>query len=702
MVESKWNGKSRESRSSQRAAAIVFAIALIPGCDGMFVDPAPVPTALLVSYSLAHADGAISADAFEKADNVVVRVQVTGASSVERTIEFPAGQSEVRATIELDVDGAEVPAVVTVQLRRGSDNLYSGTRSIVIRTGETQEVTMPLTPVPGALSVPATFEVNTLSEAVQLPGNVTFATGDPISGSAIQWSTTAPPSFMQLTSSGVLEAFRNGTYAVTATSGSFTANMSVVVDADATISSVSPPEVTTGSRVVLQIQGENMNNATEVRVCGSAHVENEHLSETQGGRLIEIPVTWLLFEGASGAFQVGPRCVEVHSPQGVGIGSTTLTAPPVGPPAAIVFLEGMEQSQFPGRPLPTAPLVEVLDADGRPVPGVEVLFTPDQGGGVEHPEVITDGDGRASPGTWTLGDRPFTDPHHNNLTAQIPGVDPAGIFAVVENPCLQEWPTLQFGNSASGILIPGRSCTSSSGRLLDRFVVSTPSAPAIRFSVTAEGFPPGVFTHLPGGSPQISGRGAGTGVPTVVNELVVPASTYWVAAATPVQNPLDPTFFGSYTLLTEPVGEPQVGCMALTSVYDGSVAQGVLTDTDCNENVNEGSRWDGYVILLQGGQTVTVTVTSSVPFGTTWWVGGEFQEAQPGGEPGAELTWELTAPSTSFYSFFVINELPHMFGPYTMTFSLSGGAASPPAAPGWREPLVLEVPDRVLRGGAGR
>jgi alpha-tubulin suppressor-like RCC1 family protein len=56
--------------------------------------------------------------------------------------------------------------------------------------------------------------------------------------------------------------------------------------------------------------------------------------------------------------------------------------------------------------LGVAPSVRVVDAAGKPRPGVPVTFIPTSGGRVAATTVSTGADGIASPGTWTLGDLP--------------------------------------------------------------------------------------------------------------------------------------------------------------------------------------------------------------------------------------------------------------------------------------------------------
>jgi len=65
---------------------------------------------------------------------------------------------------------------------------------------------------------------------------------------------------------------------------------------------------------------------------------------------------------------------------------------------------GAGQSGLSGSRLTLSPVVTVRDGSGQPMAGVAVRFTVTRGGGsVERPDVVTDGYGQASAGSWTLG-----------------------------------------------------------------------------------------------------------------------------------------------------------------------------------------------------------------------------------------------------------------------------------------------------------
>ena len=71
---------------------------------------------------------------------------------------------------------------------------------------------------------------------------------------------------------------------------------------------------------------------------------------------------------------------------------------------ALKVVDGDAQTALLLAPLPTAPKVRLVDAQGNPRAGIPVTFTASDGGRVAAPNVPTDADGVASPGTWTLGD----------------------------------------------------------------------------------------------------------------------------------------------------------------------------------------------------------------------------------------------------------------------------------------------------------
>jgi adhesin/invasin len=84
--------------------------------------------------------------------------------------------------------------------------------------------------------------------------------------------------------------------------------------------------------------------------------------------------------------------------------NTTFTATGTGGPSQIVIVAGNNQTSLAGAPVPVVPTVQIKDAQGTPVPGVEVGFSIAIGNGsVDAALDTTDANGMADPGSWTLG-----------------------------------------------------------------------------------------------------------------------------------------------------------------------------------------------------------------------------------------------------------------------------------------------------------
>lgn len=77
----------------------------------------------------------------------------------------------------------------------------------------------------------------------------------------------------------------------------------------------------------------------------------------------------------------------------------------------VLWLEAVSATQLEGtvdEPVSPVPTVRVINGTGRPVHGIRVTFlpfgsSPEHGGFVTRHTVLTDLQGEASPGNWTLG-----------------------------------------------------------------------------------------------------------------------------------------------------------------------------------------------------------------------------------------------------------------------------------------------------------
>lgn len=89
-----------------------------------------------------------------------------------------------------------------------------------------------------------------------------------------------------------------------------------------------------------------------------------------------------------------------------GLQPVTFTASAIGIPARIEAIVGLDQQAFVGSQVAVVPEVRVTAAGGSAVPGATVSFTTGPGATITGADSVTNEDGRASAGSWTLGSIP--------------------------------------------------------------------------------------------------------------------------------------------------------------------------------------------------------------------------------------------------------------------------------------------------------
>jgi hypothetical protein len=94
-----------------------------------------------------------------------------------------------------------------------------------------------------------------------------------------------------------------------------------------------------------------------------------------------------------------------------------------GPPSSLTSLSPLEQPGRREQPVRTAPVVQVLDQFGNPVPGVPVQWQVIAGDGQATAGGDTDAEGKASV-SWTLGDEAGI----QKLSAAVSGVGASVVF----------------------------------------------------------------------------------------------------------------------------------------------------------------------------------------------------------------------------------------------------------------------------------
>ena len=132
------------------------------------------------------------------------------------------------------------------------------------------------------------------------------------------------------------------------------------------------------------------------------------LEATGGGNAVTQPAGSTGPDGiAVGALQSavpGEKVVSAAVNGSIVVGETATVTVTAAPAARIELVEGSGQTAAAGSPVPVRPAVRVLDAQGRPVAGVEVTFVVTGGGGsVEGATQTTNSEGIARVDGWRLG-----------------------------------------------------------------------------------------------------------------------------------------------------------------------------------------------------------------------------------------------------------------------------------------------------------
>lgn len=244
------------------------------------------------------------------------------------------------------------------------------------------------------------------------------------------------------------------------------------------------------------------------------------------------------------------------------------------------------------------PSVIVRDEAGTPLAGVTVVFTVTGGdGSVSGASVTTGGTGVATVGGWTLGQTAAT----NTVDATVNGLPPVRFTANAGNPC--------FVTQAYSIATPGQGklsladCQVSDGSFVDFYRVTIPTVGMYQFnqnSVAVDSYLLLLTTdyHVIAQNNDLSTASRNSMV-----RAILPAGDFLIGA-----NSLMGGEVGAYDLSSVSLPQQQVSNCEDMFTVPGITTDQTLQTTDCNQS---GFYSDDYIIFLNNGQTVTITMTSS-------------------------------------------------------------------------------------------
>jgi Leishmanolysin/Bacterial Ig-like domain (group 2)/Bacterial Ig-like domain (group 1) len=253
---------------------------------------------------------------------------------------------------------------------------------------------------------PSSVSFTALDQTQQLSASVADQSGNPLTETNLSWSSNNP-AVATVSSTGLVTATGVGSAQVTAASGS--------ANAVAEIAVVQTPTQ------LSKVSGDNQNAAAGEVVVNPLVVE---VGDALGNPVAGATVVFAVSQGGG---SVTPTSVTTSAD---GIASTTLTMGPTvgtpqlvsasisataitvsftatavaGPPASISLAAGNNQHAAAGTAVPVRPAVTVRDAQSNPVAGVAVVFEVVSGGGsITGASQVTNANGRAEVGSWTLG-----------------------------------------------------------------------------------------------------------------------------------------------------------------------------------------------------------------------------------------------------------------------------------------------------------
>ena len=310
---------------------------------------------------------------------------------------------------------------------------------------DTTVVTVTLDPVAATLRVGQTTQLTSVGSTkggVPITNAITFSSSD---------ATVAT-----VTSQGLVRGLKPGTATITAKGGTVekTAVITVTpglpvsiakVAGDAQFAQVSNAVAIAPSVQVKDSAGFVVPGASVTFTVGSGGGIVAGGTATTNAQGIATVGAWVL------GSQIGANSLVASVLPATSAISTTFlaTATPkvAGPPATIAVNGGDAQTAIAGTALPVAISVIVKDAGGLPVPNTPVSFAVVTGGGSILQTGITDAQGIASGGVWTLGSTVGT----QTVTATVTGLAPI-TFTATATPVPQPPTHLAVTRAPSGAI----------------------------------------------------------------------------------------------------------------------------------------------------------------------------------------------------------------------------------------------------------
>jgi phosphodiesterase/alkaline phosphatase D-like protein len=177
-----------------RAFALVAGLTAVTACErGYAGDPAAIGSVPLALELVAAAATGGPADAFDRADSLLVRVRSGDRVRFERIFAISAAGSDLRMGLEVPATGANEAAVLQVELRLGRAALFRGEAPVSLRLGREARLSVALAPVIAGLVLPDSVPaLASYGDVVDVDAAAVFATGDTAEVATVEWTSLEP------------------------------------------------------------------------------------------------------------------------------------------------------------------------------------------------------------------------------------------------------------------------------------------------------------------------------------------------------------------------------------------------------------------------------------------------------------------------------------------------------------------------------
>jgi hypothetical protein len=332
-------------------------------------------------------------------------------------------------------------------------------------------------------------------------------------------------------------------------------------------------------------------------------------------------------------------------------------------PTSMAANSSITLTAAPGTQVTELPSVLVRDESGAPLVGASVTFAVTSGGGsVTGGTAVTNPSGIATVGSWTLGAAGGT----NTLAATIASLPAVTFTANGFDPCANAT-AHTLGSTVNGQLSTS-DCLLQDQSFVDFYAVTLPASGTYIFSETSPTFD--TFVALLTGANVLVGFNddfqPAPAPPDSRLKVIVPAGLYIIGANSYLASQV-----GNYSLTSAASTEQVINCEDVFVVRGITTPQSLQTG-DCSTS---GFLSDEYVIYLAAGQTVTVSMTSSVL--------DSYLEIRAPGNPQPVLAFNddadqttknaqvsYTVPATAPAGFYIIaaaSKVAAATGDYTLT-----------------------------------